>query len=82
MAKSLLPVAIDPRGMSWERWATTLTEALARHNLPIPGGEGSWSAWAFLLFASPDLVGAGVLDPRGFTDWRRWAEATVQVLNT
>lgn len=72
----------DPRGLTFERWASLLAEALSEYNIPNPADEDSWFGWACTLFGAPDLVSLGLPDPRGFTGWREWAETLVQGLNT
>lgn len=71
----------DPRGLSFERWASLLTEELAQYNVPGPA-EGQWFSWACALFSSPDLEELGLPDPRGFSDWQGWAERVFQALTS
>ncbi len=71
----------DPRGLSFTRWASLLTEGLAAYNVPSPV-EDEWFGWACALFSSPDLAQQGLPDPRGFADWQSWAERVFQALQT
>ena len=66
--------------MDFMRWAALLTESLAAYNVPSPVDEESWASWAVSLLNSPILVGLGLPDPRGFAEWKDWAEITTQTL--
>lgn len=70
---------MDPRGFEFQEWARLLTEQLAVYNVPAPV-EDAWVDWAWQLYASPQLVYQGLVDPRGYTDWREWASQLVQNL--
>jgi len=73
---------LDPRGLTFDRWASLLTEELAAYNVPNPGPEDSWFNWACSLLEVPELVSLGLIDPRGFIGWREWAEQLVQGLSS
>ena len=76
MSAASLP---DPRNASWESWATAVVVTLLpSYNLPNPGPEGLWQAWAAELLNISGLAATGVPDPRAYGgDWRRWAVAFV-----
>lgn len=69
----------DPRYHTWNQWATmVIVEAFPLYNLPNPGPEGLWQAWATELLNIAGFAERGVPDPRRFSDdWRRWAAAFI-----
>jgi hypothetical protein len=69
---------IDPRYLTAQQWtdAVNLTLATAA---PLPRMRGNdWQSWALGVLAVPSIAGLYPPDPRGFTDWRNWAERFVQ----
>lgn len=68
-------------GLSFMRWAQLLSQQWAQYNVPSPVSEGLWHEWAEHVRANPAVVSLGVVDPRGFSDWRAWAAKILQVPN-
>lgn len=75
---------IDPRGtVDVKQWADFIT-------LPLMSALGivarrldnaqDWPVWAFDLMQDQKLQSTIVADPRGFSDWRDWAERFNQVV--
>lgn len=70
----------DPRGVTFMRWASLLSESLAQYNVPSPVSEGLWQEWATTLLAVPEITELGVASPSAFRDWRVWAQQFLQVI--
>ena len=71
-----LPV---PGSTPFLRWARILLEDLVSYNVPNPVSEDLWLQWATQVFFIPEVQGAGVADPRGFSRWQDWAATFLQV---
>jgi hypothetical protein len=71
----------DPRGHTFESWASLMCEAYASQQLEIPNEKTDWHIWADGL-KGIDIFGVdGVPDSRGFDDWQLWAQALVNAVN-
>ena len=69
---------IDPRGMSLPQWTDAVNLTLATTGpLEVLAGD-DWVRWALTLLALPKIALFSPPDPRGFTDWRMWAERFVE----
>lgn len=71
---------LDPRGVEFLRWAASVTEDLESDGVMQPGSEEQWVPWALSLLDSLNTNSGQVPDPRGFDNWRGWAEQFVQGL--
>lgn len=70
-----------PEATPFLRWAHILLEDLLSYNVPNPVSEDLWLEWATQLYSIPEMVGLGVVDPRGFGRWQDWATTFLQVSN-
>lgn len=79
---SLTLSVLNPAGLSWELWAgSVVSDLLGQYNLPNPGEEGLWHAWATELLNVTALAGLGIVDPRTFgADWRSWAAVFIMTV--
>lgn len=57
----------DPRFMSFERWAATVTSD--NNLLPVPIQESRWKEWASRIYQ----ITGNTPDPVNYTEWRKWA---------
>ena len=76
-----LAVVYDPRGHTWDSWASLMCEAYAAQQLSIPGAESEWKEWASGLKAIDIFVNEGIPGPYVYTDWKEWASAVVGAVN-
>lgn len=63
----------DPRGTSFDLWATRCADDLCGYVwFPNPD-EDNWKKWARQLYSSNSLVNESVPNPEMFKTWREWA---------
>ena len=72
-------VIYDPRNLSWDEWCSYMAELFAPQQLGTVT-EDKWVDWAIGMIGIGYFTNSGVPDPRGFTDWRDWAERMVGVM--
>lgn len=69
---------IDPRYLTAQQWTDAVNLTLAAV-APLPRMlTNDWQAWALGVLAVPAIAAFYPPDPRGFTDWRSWAERFIQ----
>lgn len=78
---ALLPLIYDPRGHTFDSWASLMCEGYAAQNLSIPDATTDWTTWAEGLKAIDIFTNEGVPGPQGFADWQEWAQALVNAVN-
>lgn len=76
-----LAVVYDPRGHTWDSWASLMCEAYASQQLSVPGNEKDWKEWASGLKAIDIFVNEGIPGPYVFDNWKDWASAVVGAVN-
>ncbi len=69
----------NPSVTAFAKWAAILVEQIAGYNVPNPVSEAEWLQWATQVYAVPEMVEAGMSDPRAFADWTSWATNFMQV---
>lgn len=76
-----LPLVYDPRGHTWDSWASLMVEAYAAQNVSIPSGEQNWKDWASGLKAIDTFTNEGIPGPYIYNNWQDWAQALVGAIN-
>lgn len=69
---------IDPRHLSLPQWVDAVNLALATYGPTTKLQNDDWALWAHNLIALPKISAFSPPDPRGFPDWRAWAERFVE----
>lgn len=69
---------IDPRHLSLPQWVDAVNLALATEGPTTVLKGDDWAHWAYNAISLPKLSAFSPPDPRGFTDWREWAERFVE----
>jgi hypothetical protein len=76
-----LAIVYDPRGHTFDSWASLMVEAYGGQQLAIPSGEQDWQTWAAGLKAIDIFVNEGIPGPYVYDNWQDWAEAIVGAVN-
>ncbi len=76
-----IALVYDPRGHTWDSWASLMVEAYAGQQLEIPNGEDNWKAWGAILKGIDTFASEGVPSPYLFDKWEDWAESLVNSVN-
>lgn len=76
-----LAVVYDPRGHTWDSWASLMVEAYAEQQLEIPSGEATWKNWASGMKAIDLFANEQIPGPYIFDHWQDWATAVVSAVN-
>jgi hypothetical protein len=71
----------DPRGHTFESWASLMCELYATQQLEVPSAMTDWRLWGEGLKAINIFVDDGVPGTSAFADWQEWAEALVNIVN-
>lgn len=72
---------IDPRYLSVVEWADFVCLAISVTAPPMKLQDPSqWVIWAYTIIAVPSVAAFSPPDPRGFSDWRTWAERFVEAV--
>lgn len=70
---------IDPRYTSVGDWTDFVSLTLSTSAPPMKLRDPNrWVEWAYTLIAVPSISVFTPPDPRGFADWRTWAERFVE----
>jgi hypothetical protein len=65
---------IDPRGMSWQDWASsTILVVGDAWSFGTPPEETKWQDWAIGVVRASPFTQRTLPDPSTFSDWRDWA---------
>jgi hypothetical protein len=76
-----LAVIYDPRGHTFDSWASLMCEAYAEQQLSIPDSQTDWRLWGEGLKGIDTFGVDGIPAPAVFEDWQLWAESLVNVVN-
>lgn len=67
-------MAVDPRGLSFERWtALSAQSLLAGGVVPTYGTEGDWKSWAQAVKGLPQFGAVSLPSPGLYDRWQDWA---------
>ena len=65
---------IDPRGMSWQDWASSVILAVGdAWAFGVPPLEDGWQDYAVGFVRASNFTQRILPDPYQFSDWREWA---------
>lgn len=65
---------IDPRGMTWQDWASSVILAVGdAWSFGTPPVETEWRNWATGFVRASPFTQRTLPDPNGFLEWREWA---------
>ena len=67
----------DPRGHTFDSWASLMCELYATQQLAIPDASTDWRQWGEGLKAFDVFTNEGIPGPAVFEDWQDWAQAVV-----
>jgi hypothetical protein len=67
----------DPRGHTFDSWASLMCELYATQQLEIPHQGTDWRQWGEGLKAIDVFTNEGIPGPAVFSDWQDWAQAVV-----
>jgi hypothetical protein len=67
----------DPRGHTFDSWASLMCELYATQQLAIPNANTDWRQWGEGLKAIDVFTNEGIPGPAVFQDWQDWAQAVV-----
>jgi hypothetical protein len=67
----------DPRGHTFDSWASLMCELYATQQLAIPNANTDWRQWGEGLKAIDVFTNEGIPGPAVFNDWQDWAQAVV-----
>lgn len=76
-----LAVIYDPRGHTFDSWASLMCEAYADQQLEIPNERTDWRLWGEGLKGIDTFSVDGIPAPSAFEDWQLWAQSLVNVIN-
>lgn len=69
---------IDPRLLSLHQWMDAVNLTLAAYGPTTVLKGDDWVLWAHNIISLPKVSVFSPPDPRGFADWREWAERFVE----
>lgn len=72
-----VPLIYDPRGHTFDSWASLMCELYATQQLAIPDASTDWRQWGEGLKAIDVFTNEGIPGPAVFNDWQDWAQAVV-----
>lgn len=76
-----LAVVYDPRGHTFDSWASLMCEAYATQQLAIPDQLTDWKLWGQGLLAIDVFTNEAIPNPALFNDWQEWAQVLVNAVN-
>lgn len=76
-----LALIYDPRGHTFESWASLMVEAYAAQQLEIPNERTDWKLWGQGLLAIDIFGNEAIPNAMLFDDWQSWAQALVNAVN-
>lgn len=75
-----MSITYDPRYMTWDQYSSLMAEKFAPNQLgTVP--EDRWRDWVSGMNGIGYFVESGIPDPRGFDDWRQWAQEMVGIMS-
>jgi hypothetical protein len=71
----------DPRGHSFDSWASLMCELYAVQQLEIPTPFTDWKLWGNGIKGIDVFVNEAIPSTEAFDDWQLWAQALVEAVN-
>ena len=74
-------IIYDPRGHTFESWASLMCEQYAAQQLEIPNAFTNWKTWGDGLRAIDVFSNEAIPSTSNFDDWQEWAQELVNSYN-
>lgn len=71
----------DPRGHTFDSWASLMCELYAAQQLEIPSALTDWRIWGDGIRAIDVFANEAIPMTDNFDDWQEWAEELVNAVN-
>lgn len=71
----------DPRGHTFDSWASLMCELYAAQQLEIPTPFTDWKLWGNGIRAIDVFANEAIPMTDNFDDWFKWAEELVNAVN-
>lgn len=71
----------DPRGHTFDSWASLMCELYAAQQLEIPSQLTDWRSWGNGLKAIDVFTNEAIPSTDNFGDWQEWAQELVNAVN-
>jgi len=71
----------DPRGHTFDSWASLMCELYAAQQLEIPNPLTNWKEWGNGLKGIDVFTNEAIPSTDAFEDWQLWAQAVVDAVN-
>jgi hypothetical protein len=71
----------DPRGHTFDSWASLMCELYATQQLEIPTQYTDWKLWGNGIKAIDVFTNEAIPSTDSFTNWQEWAQELVNVVN-
>ena len=71
----------DPRGHTFDSWASLMCELYAAQQLEIPSALTDWRIWGDGIRAIAVFANEAIPMTDNFDDWQEWAEELVNAVN-
>lgn len=71
----------DPRGHTFESWASLMCELYAAQQLEIPTALTNWRLWGDGIRAIDVFANEAIPMTDNFDDWQKWAEELMNAVN-
>jgi len=71
----------DPRGHTFESWASLMCELYAAQQLEIPSPQTDWKIWGNGIRAIDVFSNEAIPMADAFNNWQDWAQELVNAVN-
>ena len=71
----------DPRGHTFDSWASLMCELYAAQQLEIPSRQTEWKMWGNGIRAIDVFSNEAIPMTDAFTNWQDWAQELVNAVN-
>lgn len=71
----------DPRGHTFDSWASLMVELYAAQQLEIPTALTDWKIWGNGIRAIDVFANEAIPMTDNFADWQDWAQELVNAVN-
>jgi len=78
---SNVALVYDPRGHTFDSWASVMCELYSTQNLEIPGPTTDWKLWANGIKGIDIFTNEAIPPSDNFDNWFDWAEQLVNAVN-
>ena len=78
---SNVALVYDPRGHTFDSWASLMCELYSTQQLEIPTPFTNWKLWGNGIRAIDVFANEAIPMTDNFDDWQEWAEELVNAVN-